>query len=90
MQEDYGLKRVKAALRLVVKKLCENGFAGNAEKMVKGLVNEFFPDEYICDLLIKGWCVDGKLEEARRLAGEMYRRGFDIGTSSFNVILDCV
>ncbi|PRQ20071.1 putative pentatricopeptide [Rosa chinensis] len=90
MEEDYGLKRDKAALRLVVEKLCENGFASNAEKMVKGLVNEFFPDEYVCDLLIKGWCVDGKLDEARRLAGEMYRGGFEIGTSAFNAILDCV
>ncbi|KAK9929480.1 hypothetical protein M0R45_026576 [Rubus argutus] len=82
--------RDKASLRLVVEKLCENGFASNAEKMVKGLVNEFFPDEYMCDLLIRGWCVDGKLEEARRLAGEMYRGGFEIGTSAFNAILDCV
>ncbi|KAM7490205.1 hypothetical protein LguiA_033126 [Lonicera macranthoides] len=32
--------------------------------MVKDLANEFFTDEYICDVLIKGWCVDGKLEEA--------------------------
>ncbi|KAL6128655.1 hypothetical protein ACLB2K_072010 [Fragaria x ananassa] len=90
MEEDYGIKRDKAALRLVVEKLCEYGFASNAEKMVKGLVNEFFPDEYMCDLLIKGWCVDGKLDEARRLAGEMYRGGFEIGTSAFNAILDCV
>ncbi|KAL6180525.1 hypothetical protein ACLB2K_047187 [Fragaria x ananassa] len=90
MEEEYGIKRDKAALRLVVEKLCEYGFASNAEKMVKGLVNEFFPDEYMCDLLIKGWCVDGKLDEARRLAGEMYRGGFEIGTSAFNAILDCV
>ncbi|XP_062028558.1 small ribosomal subunit protein mL104 (rPPR9)-like [Rosa rugosa] len=62
----------------------------SSEKMVKGLVNEFFPDEYVCDLLIKGWYVDGKLEEARRLAGEMCRGGFEIGTSAFNAILDCV
>ncbi|VVA27654.1 PREDICTED: pentatricopeptide [Prunus dulcis] len=90
MEKDYGLKRDKTSLRLVVEKLCENGFASNAEKMVKSLANEFFPDEYICDLLIKGWCIDGKLEEARRLAGEMYRGGFEIGTTAYNAILDCV
>ncbi|KAM1098397.1 hypothetical protein ACFX2J_015559 [Malus domestica] len=90
MEKDYGLKRDKDSLKLVIEKLCENGFASNAEKMVKGLANEFFPDEYMCDLLIKGWCVDGKLEEARRLAGEMYRGGFEIGSTAYNAILDCV
>ncbi|KAF3438046.1 hypothetical protein FNV43_RR20802 [Rhamnella rubrinervis] len=90
MEKDYGLKREKESLRLVVEKLCENGFASNAEKMVKSLANEFFPDEYICDTLIKGWCVDGKLEEAKRLAGEMYRGGFEIGATAYNAILDCV
>lgn len=90
MERDYGLKRDKESLRLVVEKLCENGYASYAEKMVKNLANEFFPDEFICDMLIKGWCVDGKLEEARRLAGEMYGGGFEIGTAAYNAILDCV
>ncbi|KAM1026305.1 hypothetical protein ACFX2C_039333 [Malus domestica] len=90
MEKDYGLKRDKDSLKLVIEKLCENGFASNAEKMVKGLANEFFPDVYMCDLLIQGWCVDGKLEEARRLAGEMYRGRFEIGTTAYNAILDCV
>ncbi|CAN6578049.1 unnamed protein product [Malus baccata var. baccata] len=90
MEKDYGLKRDKDSLKLVIEKLCENGFASNAEKMVKGLANEFFPDVYMCDLLIQGWCVDGKLEEARRLAGEMYRGGFEIGTTAYNAILHCV
>ncbi|KAF4382080.1 hypothetical protein F8388_001225 [Cannabis sativa] len=90
MERDYGLKRDKESLRLVVEKLCENGFASHAEKMVKNLANEFFPDERICDVLIKGWCVDGKLEEAKRLAGEMYRGGFELGPMAYNSILDCV
>ncbi|PON50160.1 Pentatricopeptide repeat [Parasponia andersonii] len=90
MERVYGLKRDKESLRLVVEKLCENGYANYAEKMVKSLANEFFPDERICDSLIKGWCVDGKLEEARRLAGEMYRGGFELGPMAYNAILDCV
>ncbi|GLU19352.1 hypothetical protein SLE2022_356080 [Rubroshorea leprosula] len=90
MERDYGFKRDKDSLRLVVEKLCEKGYASNAEKMVKNLANEIFPDELICDLLIKGWCVDGKLDEAKRLAGEMYRGGFEIGTMAYNSILDCV
>lgn len=90
MERDYELKRDKESLRLVVDKLCENGFASYAEKMVKDLANEFFPDEKICDLLVKGWCVDGKLDDAKRLAEEMYRGGFEIGTTAYNAILDCV
>uniref|UniRef100_A0A5B7CD17 Pentatricopeptide repeat-containing protein PNM1 n=1 Tax=Davidia involucrata TaxID=16924 RepID=A0A5B7CD17_DAVIN len=90
MEKEYGFVRNHESLKLIVSKLCEHGFASYAEKMVKNLANEFFPDEYICDMLIKGWCVDGKLEEARRLAGEMYRGGFEIGTVAYNAILDCV
>lgn len=90
MDKDYGLKRDKASLKLVVEKLCANGYANYAEKMVKKLANEFFPDEETCDLLVKGWCVDGKLDEAKRLAEEMYRGGFEIGVVAYNAILDCV
>ncbi|CAH9069972.1 unnamed protein product [Cuscuta epithymum] len=73
MEKEYGFKRDQESLRLVVQKLCENGYASYAEKMVKDSANEIFPDEAICDLLINGWCVDGKIDEARRLVGEMYR-----------------
>ncbi|XVF08908.1 hypothetical protein REPUB_Repub07fG0045200 [Reevesia pubescens] len=90
MEKDYGFKRDKESLRLIVEKLCENGYASYAEKLVKDSANEIFPDDIICDLLIKGWCVDGKLEEAKRLAGEMCRGGFEIGTTAYNAMLDCV
>ncbi|GAB2269838.1 Pentatricopeptide repeat-containing protein pnm1, mitochondrial [Dionaea muscipula] len=90
MEKDYGLVRDRKSLNLIVSELCEKGFASQAEKMVKNLANEFFPDGYVCDLLIKGWCVNGKLDEARRSAREMYRGGFEIGTTAYNAILDCV
>lgn len=90
MEQDYGLVRNIDSLRLVISRLCEHGFASYAEKMVKSLANVFFPDEMICNMLIKGWCIDGKLDEAKRLAGEMYRGGFEIGTMAYNSILDCV
>ncbi|KAI3892860.1 hypothetical protein MKX03_010457 [Papaver bracteatum] len=41
-------------------------------------------------MLIKGWCVDGKLDQDKRLAGEIHRGGFQLGTSAYNSILDCV
>ncbi|RAL44893.1 hypothetical protein DM860_003652 [Cuscuta australis] len=90
MEKEYGFVRNLDSLKLIVTKLCEHGFASYAEKMVKSLADEFFPDQYVCDILIKGWCVDEKLDEAHRLAGEMYRGGFEIGTSGYNAILDCV
>ncbi|KAG4919749.1 hypothetical protein JHK85_058030 [Glycine max] len=90
MERDYGLKRDRASLKVVVEKLCSKGFASYAEKMVKDLAKVFFPDEATCDMLIKGWCVDGKLDEAQRLAGEMYRGGFELGVGSYNAMLDCV
>ncbi|KAL5723195.1 hypothetical protein ACHQM5_006619 [Ranunculus cassubicifolius] len=90
MEGEYGFTRDKESLKLVVGKLCDHGFASYAEKMVKNLANEFFPDEEICEMLIRGWCVDGKLDEARRLAGEINRGGFELGTVAYNSILDCV
>ncbi|CAJ1976238.1 unnamed protein product [Sphenostylis stenocarpa] len=90
MERDYGLKRDRGSLKVVVEKLCSKGFASYAEKMVKDLAREFFPDEATCDLLIRGWCIDGKLEEAQRLAGEMYRGGFQLGVGAYNAMLDCV
>ncbi|KAE9609658.1 hypothetical protein Lal_00006703 [Lupinus albus] len=90
MERDYGLKRDRHSLKVVVEKLCEKGFASHAEKMVKDLANEFFPDQPTCDMLIKGWCADGKLKEAYRLAREMYRGGFGLGVDAYNAILDCV
>ncbi|CAH9095737.1 unnamed protein product [Cuscuta epithymum] len=89
-EKEYGFTRNLDSLKLVVTKLCEHGFASYAEKMVKSLASEFFPDQYVCDMLIKGWCVDQKLDEAQRLAAEMYRGGFEIGTCAYNAILDCV
>lgn len=90
MERDYGLKRDRGSLKVVVEKLCSKGFASYAERMVKDLARVIFPDEAMCDMLIKGWCVDGKLEEARRLAGEMYRGGFELGVVAYNAMLDCV
>ncbi|XP_023531133.1 pentatricopeptide repeat-containing protein PNM1, mitochondrial-like [Cucurbita pepo subsp. pepo] len=90
MEKNYGFKRDKESIRIVVEKLCENGYASHAEKMVKDLAHEFFPDEAICDALIRGWCVDEKFDEAKRLAGEMYRGGFELGTTAYNALLDCV
>ncbi|GAB4854647.1 hypothetical protein Ancab_023229 [Ancistrocladus abbreviatus] len=36
---------------------------------------------------IAGWCVNGKLEEARKLAKEMYRGGFEIRTTAYSAFL---
>ncbi|CAI9099645.1 OLC1v1036498C1 [Oldenlandia corymbosa var. corymbosa] len=90
MEKEYGWTRDKDSLKFIVSKLCDYGFAKPAEKMVKSLANEFFPDEYICDALIRGWCVAEKLDEVKRVAAEMYRGGFEIGTSAYNAILGCV
>lgn len=90
MEREYGFVRNRESLKLVVEKLCDHGFASCAEKMVNNAAHEIFPDEGICDMLVRGWCVDGKLDEAKRLAGEIGRGGFELGTVAYNAILDCV
>ncbi|EPS61302.1 hypothetical protein M569_13492 [Genlisea aurea] len=90
MEADYGFERSFDSLKHIISCLCERGHASHAEKMVKSLASEFFPDAYICDALISGWCIDGKLDEARRLMNEMHRGGFEMTTFAYNSLLDCV
>ncbi|XP_074592649.1 small ribosomal subunit protein mL104 (rPPR9) [Curcuma longa] len=87
---ELGIQRDAAALSSLVTALAEHGFPGHAEGAVKQYAAEVFPDEGICTALIRGWCNAGKLEEARRLMGEIIRGGFDLGTPAYNAILDCV
>ncbi|XP_068650226.1 small ribosomal subunit protein mL104 (rPPR9) [Aristolochia californica] len=90
MEKDYGIARDRGKVSVVVSSLCGNGFTGHAERFVKKIADEFFPDEMICDTLVRGWSAEGKLDEARRLVGEITRGGFDLGTAAYNSILDCV
>ncbi|XP_058100375.1 small ribosomal subunit protein mL104 (rPPR9) [Magnolia sinica] len=90
MEKDYGFVRNRESLFVVVSALCEHGFASHAERFVKQVADEIFPDEAICDALVRGWCVDEKYDEARRLVGEITRGGFELGTSAYNALLDCV
>ncbi|WOK99348.1 hypothetical protein Cni_G08060 [Canna indica] len=87
---DLGIRRDRAALSSLVASLAEHGFPGHAERAVKHYANEVFPDEEICTTLVRGWCAAGKLDEARRLMGEILRGGFELGTPAYNAILDCV
>eukprot|EP00268_Persea_americana_P023130 TRINITY_DN2280_c0_g4_i1.p1 TRINITY_DN2280_c0_g4~~TRINITY_DN2280_c0_g4_i1.p1 ORF type:complete len:518 (-),score=89.45 TRINITY_DN2280_c0_g4_i1:302-1855(-) len=90
MEKDYGFARNRESLSVVVQALCEHGFAGHAERFVKKVADEIFPNEFICNSLVRGWCVDGKLDQARRLVGEIHRGGFELGTTAYNALLDCV
>ncbi|XP_031485835.1 pentatricopeptide repeat-containing protein PNM1, mitochondrial-like [Nymphaea colorata] len=80
----------REGLSVVVSALCDHGFVGHAESLVKKTADRLFPDDAICETLVKGWCTAGKLVEARRLAGEVARGGFELGAVAYNAILDCV
>eukprot|EP01018_Ginkgo_biloba_P016229 Gb_15858 [translate_table: standard] len=88
--EEYGFKQDEAALKLVVSTLCERGFASYAENLVKQLADTYYPDELVCNTLVQGWCVAGKLDEARRMVNEMSVGGFAMGVMAYNALLDCV
>ncbi|KAL6012034.1 hypothetical protein ACLOJK_002505 [Asimina triloba] len=90
MEKDYGFVRDRESLVVVVTALCEHGFASHAERFVKQVADKIFPDESICDSLVRGWCLNGKYDEARRLVGEITRGGFELGTSAYNALLDCL
>ncbi|KAI0523534.1 hypothetical protein KFK09_005929 [Dendrobium nobile] len=67
-----------------------HGFTGHAERAVKRLADVIFPSEQICYTLIRGYSDELKLEDAKRLMGEIIRGGFDLGTPAYNSIIDCV
>ncbi|KAM7269119.1 hypothetical protein ACFE04_024616 [Oxalis oulophora] len=82
MERDCGFKKDKSSLKVILKEFCVNGYASYVENIVKSFTHVIFSDEGIYDLLVKGWCRYNKLDEARRLAREMYRGGFEIGTTA--------
>lgn len=52
-----------------VSALFEHSFAGHSESLMKKTTDQLFPGDAICEILVKGWFIVGKLDEARRLAG---------------------
>lgn len=90
LEKDYGIGHDRELLSALVSMLSEHGFGGHAERLVRDLADKIFPDGNICHELIRAWCVDGKLDQALRLMGEMARGGFELGTPAYNSILDCV
>ncbi|XP_008785622.2 pentatricopeptide repeat-containing protein PNM1, mitochondrial [Phoenix dactylifera] len=90
LPRELGLRRDRPTLVVLVAALTDHGFPGHAERAVKRYADEIFPDEEICTALIRGWSAAGRLDEARRLMGEILRGGFELGTPAYNSILDCV
>lgn len=88
--EEYGFKQNEEAQKIVVEWLCERGFASYAEKLVKSLADTYYPDEEICNTLVKGWCVAGKLNEAKRMVNEMSVGQIAVGVMAYNALLDCI
>ncbi|KAJ6834934.1 pentatricopeptide repeat-containing protein PNM1, mitochondrial [Iris pallida] len=86
----FSVPKDKSSLKVLVSALADHKFPNHAEKLVKNCAREIFPDEEICNELIRGWCSDLKLDHARRLAGEIVRGGFELGTPAYNYMLDCV
>ncbi|GAB4845361.1 hypothetical protein Ancab_038769 [Ancistrocladus abbreviatus] len=70
MEKEYGLVRDRPSLNFLLLNFVNMGMRVMLRKMVKNIANKFFPDEYVCDVLIMGWCVNGKFEEARKLVGK--------------------
>lgn len=90
MEKEYGIKRDKEKLGILVKLLCEHGYAFQAENLVNNWAKTIFPSQEMCYDLVKGWCVDQRPDHAIRLMGEMVRGGFEIQTPAYNAILDSV
>lgn len=90
MEINYGIKRDKEKLGILVKLLCEHGYAFQAEKLVNNWAKTIFPNQEMCYDLIKGWCVDRRPDNAIRLMEEMVRGGFEMQTPAYNAILDSV
>ncbi|KAF0907221.1 hypothetical protein E2562_015728 [Oryza meyeriana var. granulata] len=82
--------RTREALTSLVSSLSAEGWPSHAERAVKKVANEIFPDDNICTLLVSGYANAGKLDHALRLIGETRRGGFQPGLDTYNAVLDCV
>ncbi|KAL6656919.1 hypothetical protein ACP70R_004699 [Stipagrostis hirtigluma subsp. patula] len=85
-----GQLRTRESLTSLVSSLASEGFPSHAERTVKKVANEIFPDDEICTVLISGYANAGKLDDALRLIGETRRGGFQPGLDAYNAVLDCV
>ncbi|XP_047066271.1 pentatricopeptide repeat-containing protein PNM1, mitochondrial [Lolium rigidum] len=82
--------RTREALTSLVASLSSEGFPQLAERAVKKVAHEIFPDDNICTLLVSGYADAGKLDHALRLIGETRNGGFQPGLDAYNAVLDCV
>ncbi|KAH9292386.1 hypothetical protein KI387_042428 [Taxus chinensis] len=87
---EHGFKQDVKAQKIVVRELSDAGFASYAEKLVKEKADVYYPDEEICNMLVKGWCVAEKLDEAKRMVNEMSIGRFAMDAMAYNALLDCV
>jgi pentatricopeptide repeat protein len=85
-----GQLRTREALTSLVSSLSAGGFPSYAERVVKKVANEIFPDDDICTLLVSGYANAGKLDHALRLIAETRRGGFQPGLDAYNAVLHCV
>lgn len=85
-----GELRTRGALTSLVSSLSSEGFPQLAERAVKKIAHEIFPDDNICTLLVSGYADAGKLDHALRLIGETRNGGFQPGLDAYNAVLDCV
>lgn len=82
--------RNREALTSLVSSLSSEGFPQLAERAVKKVAHEIFPDDNICTLLVSGYADAGKLDHALRLISETRNGGFQPGLDAYNAVLDCV
>ncbi|KAG8079816.1 hypothetical protein GUJ93_ZPchr0007g5331 [Zizania palustris] len=82
--------RTRETLTSLVSSLSSEGCPSHAERVVKKVANEIFPDDNICTSLVSGYANAGKLDHALRLIGETRSGGFQPGLDAYNAVLDCI
>jgi pentatricopeptide repeat protein len=88
--ERFGFPPTLADLHTLLFALSHNGLVEHAEAFFRDPGNQFDVSAKTCTILISGWAVIMKPENARKLFDEMAERGVEPGVPSYNALIDAL
>jgi pentatricopeptide repeat protein len=88
--ERFGFPPTLADLHTLLFALSHNGLVEHAEAFFRDPGNQFDVSAKTCTILISGWAVIMKPENARKLFDEMAERGVEPDVPSYNALIDAL
>eukprot|EP00252_Welwitschia_mirabilis_P025281 TRINITY_DN7824_c0_g1_i1.p1 TRINITY_DN7824_c0_g1~~TRINITY_DN7824_c0_g1_i1.p1 ORF type:complete len:546 (-),score=54.05 TRINITY_DN7824_c0_g1_i1:68-1705(-) len=88
--EEYGFEKNYESYECLLKHLCLNGSMHHAEGLLQEWKHRFYPNENTCSMLVQGWCLSNKLDEARDVLKHMSKAQLKPTTEAYDSLIECV